>query len=215
MMVRMAWPLLSALIVVLTVISGAAMAVGQGRALHPALLDFRAGCETVEHPCWRGIILGQTTLEATRIQLLEAGYTAGIVNDSLHFQYFYSDGLAPGCVKLGYVKDAQVLSYLRLYCIQNIMLGDVAASLGSPQAVVYRFSTEGNSQLLSYRSQGGLSGIMLLMGSGWSSLYSPLTSIELFEPGVFERAATRSAVWRGFMPLWRYCRLEPDYPICS
>jgi hypothetical protein len=212
--VRRIGPLLLLVLMVLVAVSGAAMAVGQRQESHPALAAFGAGCEGIEQTCWRGIILGQTTLQATRDLLLEAGYKAGIVNDTLHFQYFYANGITPGCVKVGYFAEAEVLSYLRLYCIEGVSLGDVVASLGKPQSVVYRFTSEGNSQLLSYRQQGGLSGIMLLIGSGWSSLYSPLTSIELFETDAFDRARTRSGLWRGFMPMWRYCRLEPEYPIC-
>jgi hypothetical protein len=215
MIARIVWPLVVVLVVALTAISGVVTAVGQRSAPHPALANFNAGCESVALPCWRGITLGQTTLEATRDLLLQAGYTAGIINDTLYFHYFYSDGLTPGCVKVGYLPETRVLSYLRLYCIEKISFGDATAVLGSPQAVVYRYSPYGNSQLLSYQSAGGLSGVMLLVSSAWSSLYSPLASIELFEPQAFRRARTRSTAWRGFMPLWRYCRLEPDYPVCG
>lgn len=215
MIARMMWPLVLVLIVTLTIISGVMTAVGGQNSPHPALADFSTGCESVETPCWRGIALGQATLDIARDRLIQSGYKPGIINDTLRFQYFYADGLSPGCVKAGYLPDSQVVSYLRLYCIEDISLGDAAVLLGSPQAVVYRFSPYGNSQLLSYESRGGLSGIMLLVGSGWSSLHSPVSSIELFEPETFRRARTDSAAWRGFVPQWRFCRLEPDYPICN
>ena len=202
------------LIVALLVGNAAVIVLAQQTPPPPALLDFSSGCTPAVDPCWRGIVVGETTLDSARAQLLQMGYEAGIINDTLHFQYYYSDSLAPGCVKVGYREDASVVSFLRLYCIDNLRIGDVSASLGAVQEVVYRFSPYGDSEFLSFNADSGLAGTLLVVGTGWDSLYRPVSSIDMYAMDPYSRFDTAGGRWRGMTPLWRYCQFVPDYPRC-
>jgi hypothetical protein len=56
--------------------------------------------------------------------------------------------------------------------------------------------------------------MVLLVGSGWSSLQRPVAQITLYDPQVVARASYEISGWHGTIPLWRYCALEPGYPRC-
>lgn len=202
-------------VIVLTVSSFAFRALAYQQALPPFLIGFDVGCQMLDDPCWQGIVPGVTTLEETRQQLEEAGYQAGIENASLRYYYFYSKKLKPGCVKVGYAEGRTVLSYLRLYCMEGVRVGDVSSSLGIPQSVVYRYSIYGDAEFLTYNTSGRLSGLTIVVGAGWASPFNTISSLELFEVDRFDRLVTEASPWMGFLPMWRFCQLRPSYPRCS
>jgi hypothetical protein len=214
MMTRLIFLLALPCLLLLTFVSVGARLLGYQQARHPLIDGFSDNC-TDNNNCWRGITPGITSLDEVRGLLLDAGYKAGIENSSLKFLYFYSDNLKPGCVKVGYSDDSDRLSYLRLYCIEGVSIGDVTSGLGIPKAVSYRFSPYGDSELLSYNGDGQLAGVMVTVGTGWGSLFRPVASIDLFEQERFRRVDVRATAWAGFVPMWRYCQLQVEYPRCA
>lgn len=171
-------------------------------------------CANKPTPCWNGIVPGFTKVDEATRHLLQMGYEAGIVNDALNYHYFYSERLTPGCVRIRYLEYDTLVSYLQLYCMAGIKLGDVMSVLGAPASIVYHASPFGDSEYLAYDAQRGRSGITIVVGSDWSSLYRPITSIDLFRGEVMGGADTLNLGWHGFTTMWRYCQLEPRYPRC-
>jgi hypothetical protein len=212
MMLRLLWKYGTTLLLAALVVNGALLTLASVQPTHPALAHFRDGCIESVNPCWQGIVVGQTPLADVRAQLLGMGYEAGIVSDRFH--YYYSDTLIPGCVRAGYLEGTDYVSYLRLYCIDDLNIGDVAASLGALRAVVYRASPFGDAEFLSFNADNGLAGILLVVGSGWDSFYRPVTSIDMYANEPFRRFNTIHSDWYGLLPLWRYCQLMPTYPRC-
>ncbi len=205
--------LLMPLIGGLMLVSISLMALAQQQPQHhPAMVGFLGTCDGT--PCWQGVQPGQTTLDEVRTYLLGAGYEAGIINDTQRFHYYYSDHLTPGCVKVGYLPDSTTVSFLRLYCIEHITLGDALSLLGTPQAISYRFSIYGDAEYLIFNRAQRLTGITLMVGSGWDSAYRPIASIDIFDARLYARAHLVFGGWYGFLPGWRYCQLEPAYPRC-
>jgi hypothetical protein len=154
--------------------------------------------------------------------LLEAGYQQGTVNESLRFVYFYlarnntNAATQPGCVKVGFSSDGTMSSYLRLYCMDDLRLGMVFALLGLPQGVLYRQSAAvGDTEFLALGDDAQqLSGVLLLIGSGWNALSSPVSSIDLYPLDSHMMTRLPLHPWYGFISTRQYCRLQPYYPRC-
>jgi hypothetical protein len=183
---------------------------------NPVMQGFIQPCVDEPHPCWNGIVPGVTSVDNARDRLTTLGYQPGSFNDSLRFYYFYSRRLQPGCVKVGYGRDSDIVSYLRLYCMDEMSIGLFASVGGVPQVVTYRRSTtSGDTEYLAYAPDHPLNGVMLVVGLGWRSVNSSIASIDLFAPGIFRQSAATPGNWHGFIPMWRYCRLEPAYPRCG
>ena len=200
-----------------TVLCLLAVGVGAQEILDdPITTGFVRSCSEEVRPCWNGIGIGATPMEQASNLLMSLGYQLGSVNDSLRYYYFYSNDLQPGCIKLGYGRDSNVVSYMRLYCMDRMDIGRFASRVGIPQAVLYRGSTtSGDTEYLTYIPNDSLKGILLVVGVGWHSVRSPISSIDLFSQVASIQSSTAYSPWHGFMPMWRYCRLEPTYPRCK
>ena len=203
-------------LVALVVVIGTLLFIFLGSQLapHPALVDFAAGCADRDSPCWRGIVVGVTDLSQVSAQLLAMGYTEGTGYNTLPVKYYYSDTGIPGCIKVGYLEDMTTLISLSLYCMENLTVGDAVSMLGDLQTVVYQYSPFGATEFLSFSEKEGLGGILLGIGSGWDSLYRPVTSIDIYPIEPDNRANIVNGPWRGPLPKWRYCQLVPSYPRC-
>ncbi len=178
------------------------------------LAGFSMNCQSDDNSCWNGIRPGHSTLAEVREHLNELGYTIGSVNTSLRYQYFYSQALMPGCVKVGYSPDEKHVSYLRLYCFRNLSIGHVMSQFGVPRSVAYRFSPFGDAEFLTFDAERNLSGIAINIGLGWQLPNSPVTSIDLFQTDDLDNAEIVTGSWHGFASMRRYCQFEPAYPRC-
>jgi hypothetical protein len=171
-----------------------------------------------QHPaalCWQGILPGTTTLAEARQRVLAAGYQAGIVNTTLHLEYFYADGLNPGCVKIGYRNGGSIATSLRLHCFTALTTGDVLRHLGPPQSVIYQYSTYGDTVYLTFAPDGWLNGLAMVVNTGWESVYSGVFAVDIFDGQQRRSRGTIRAAWQGLVPLWRYCQLQPVFPRCA
>src|SRR5688572_5662753 len=110
--------LVLALVAVFAVINAVVVVFARARPTTPAMAGFATGCADKPSPCWFGIIPGKATFVEARQRLHDAGYLAGLINDPLNQQYFYSNTLVPGCVRVSFARDTNMVTYLRLYCLK-------------------------------------------------------------------------------------------------
>jgi hypothetical protein len=207
---RLVLSLIAGFVVINTVV----VVLARARPTAPTMQGFAADCAGKPSPCWFGIVPGTTTLAEARQRLQQAGYRAGLINDPLNQQYFYSNELVPGCVRVSFARGSNVLTYLRLYCLKKSSVGEITASLGLPDSIVYSFSLYGDVEYMTYDHAESAGGMTIISGSGWGSLTTPITTIEMFHRSVFSQVSTVVSSWHGFVSMRRYCQFEPNYPRC-
>jgi hypothetical protein len=134
------------------VINTVVVVLTRARPTTPAMAGFVTGCQDQPSPCWFGIVPGITTFADARQRLQEAGYRAGLINDPLNQEYFYSNNLVPSCVRVSFARDTNVLTYLRLYGLENASVGEIVSGLGLPHAVVYSFSLYGDVEYVAHHA---------------------------------------------------------------
>jgi hypothetical protein len=206
--------LVLSLVAAFVVINSVVVVFTRARPTTPAMAGFATGCADNTSPCWFGIVPGMTTFAEARQRLQEAGYMAGLINDPLNQQYFYSTELVPGCVRVSFARASDVVTYLRLYCLKNATVGEITASLGLPDSVVFNFSLYGDVEYLTYDHNKATGGMTIIAGVDWRTLHTPITTIEMFHRSVFSPLSVVTSTWHGFVSMRRFCQLEPDYPRC-
>jgi hypothetical protein len=207
--------LVLALVAAFAVINAVVVVLARARPTSTAMRGFATDCENKPSPCWFGIIPGKTTFTEARQRLQQAGYLTGLLNnDPLNQQYFYSNTLVPGCVRVSFIRDTNMVTYLRLYCLKNTSVGEITTSLGRPSAIVFSFSLYGDIEYLTYDHNNTTGGMTIIAGADWRSLNTPISAIEMFHRSVFSPLSTVTSTWHGFVSMRRFCQLEPDYPRC-
>ncbi len=179
-----------------------AVAAGNAQPPSPALNGFHADCDNQPQPCWYGIILSETPIGDARDKVEMMGYFSNNLGLELsdHVFSYRSDTTFPECVDLTYffLRTDPIL----LRCT-GLRIGDVVSALGIPQ---YRYSIGGQVE------NWGYDGVMVRLTPGWSiSAFQPIQHIVISKR---DTVGSLIAPWRGLLPHWKYCQLEPDYPGC-
>jgi hypothetical protein len=178
----------------------AALGYGLAQPAHRALAGFSDQCTAARQPCWHGIIPGLTPIDkATRI-VERLGYTVSLHKTTDFILRYASAEQSPGCVDMYIGYGIAEVRSLVLHCL-DADTGDVLVMLGWPRYIVYNPVHGGSLAYDNLSVQGQ---------SAWYSPHERVVSIYLFQLNVAVHQP-----WRGFMPLWRYCRLEPGYSGCG
>jgi hypothetical protein len=118
---------------------------------------------------------------------------------------YYSEQHLPGCVQIQYVCATCMLVEIHgitLGCLVEVQLGDVMNFIGTPKYV--EFNPFNGHQILLYEQIG------IEVNAARGTLHSAVNTVSLsrFQNLTFSRP------WHGFIPMWRYCQLEPTDSNC-
>jgi hypothetical protein len=179
--------------------------LGSQRPPHPALAGFVA-CAGEMRPCWNGIIPGQTTINETRQIMAFAGPGVTLFDDltESYTLYYILPQPSPLCVAL-FQMDQQVIRRIQLQVCRaaDVEVGDLTAILGLPR------------RLVMIPPQNLVYGYIAVNGEGWRSPFQPDSQISFMNVLQPDYILQQLYAWHGFVPLWRYCQLEPGYPLCD
>jgi len=182
--------------------------VGFGRmqSRHAALDGFVDACASESQPCWNGIVPGVTTIQQTREIMAYAGTGVTLFDDltESYVLYFIPPQPSPLCVIL-FQMDETVVARVQLQVCKEaeVKIGDLTAALGLPE------------RLILVPPQNLVYEFVSISTEGWRAPIAPdsqVSFISLLRPTAPRRPWY---TWHGFVPEWRYCQLEPDYPLCK
>ncbi len=178
------------------------MALGSSQPPHAALAGFSEGCTDKPQPCWYGIVPGVTSENDLLDRMAFAGKAKYTFDDlaSSHLIYFTLPDTAPACIFTFRIKqDVVIRADVALCRNSTLRLGDIALLSAT------------SSQALSLPPNDVLYDTMSINVDGWPVPDSRVTSINLLP----HTDRLQQYAWHGFMPLWRYCQLEPEYFDCK
>ncbi|MBZ0288455.1 MAG: hypothetical protein K8I30_12635 [Anaerolineae bacterium] len=178
--------------------------LGTLRPPHPALAGFSA-CSDPSLPCWNGIIPGVTTSQETR-QIMAFAVPGVSLFDDLtdsYTLYFILPQPSPICVAL-FQMDQQVVGRVQLQVCRetDVQVGDLTGTLGLPE------------RLVMIPPQNLVYGYVAVNAEGWRTPFQPTSQIAFMNVLQPHQIGQSLYGWHGFVPLWRYCQLEPKYPLC-
>ncbi|MEO8612114.1 MAG: hypothetical protein ABI690_29725 [Chloroflexota bacterium] len=177
--------------------------LGAQRPPHPALVGF-VPCMGEARPCWNGIIPGVTSINEMHQIMAFAGPGVALFDDltESYSVYFILPQPSPVCVAM-FQFDQHVVGRIQLQICRtaNVRVGDLTTTFGMPQQLVvippqdlvYNHLAV-NSKALNFQP------------------YSPISFMNVLELTQISQPFYK---WHGFVPLWRYCQLEPNYPLCD
>jgi len=205
-MIRIYSRLAIPLIAIFIALNIAARALGSTQPPNPALRGFTEGCEGKPQPCWYGIVMGTPTQEAREI-LLNRGYKLSSPrwNEGARWTVI-ADSFSDCSIKLGTSLRTGLVDELQEIDGGCFSLGDLLVFWGEPDYL--------NTYAIKSNSTSGLyysSGLSLIPSQKASNTPSPHTRLEIivWRPNNVQDAnLERFIEWQGFMPSWRYCRLE-------
>jgi hypothetical protein len=178
--------------------------LGTLRPPHPALAGFTA-CPDESQPCWNGIIPGVTTIEQSRQIMAFAGPGVTLFDDltEIYTLYYILPQPSPICV-VHFVIDRTVVGRIQLQICRDsaLKVGDLTNTLGLPQNLVI------------VAPQNLVYAHVTVNTKGFDTPFrpdSPISFVNVLQPAQIKQ---QLFAWHGFIPRWRYCQLEPDYPLC-
>jgi hypothetical protein len=175
--------------------------LGSSQQIDPALAGFTEGCEGKAQPCWYGIVPGVTTGDDVSALIPFAGRGRYAFDDlsQAYTLYFTPPESIPACVFTVRIRREIVVRIEISLCRRaGILLGD-AISLWNEKPLE-----------ISLPPHDLLVGSLSFNANDWPSPSSPVYFINLLSRPEDQDHYS----WHGFVPLWRYCQLEPDYPRC-
>jgi hypothetical protein len=189
------------------IVSLSAVTIGLARAqTYPVLDSFTDACVGKPQPCWNGIVPGMTTVDEMRQIMAYAG--AGVtlseeLTDS-SLLYFIPPPPSPICMALFELSETLVERVQLLVCKEaDVKIGDLTGALGLPQ------------HLFVVPPQNLVYGYITVNAEGWRKPVSPTSQVSYINLLQAPHITQRLFAWHGFVPTWRYCQLEPDYPLCK
>jgi hypothetical protein len=182
---------------------------------HPTLVGFADGCGETSRPCWYGILPG-TPMDNAQQKLLSMGYQ--LQSDTPRFfnqpgAHYLSGDSPSGCdVELysGLFTPGDVprVDGLHLSNCRDIYAGDIVSWVGRPNAYVFTTWGDGHIWL------GFLQEHTLARSFSVNVPHEYELDTSIGEVWVFPGSSGGVYRWHGFVPFWRYCQLESDYPVC-
>ena len=171
------------------------------------LTDFTADCAGQVGRCWRGITPGQTSVREAENILQANGYSKqmkGVTGVELQDRMlpYRLEGASPACVDVYFGYQIVGVRTVILFCL-GMRVGDVLLALGEPELRV-SYGMLGEDWLYER--------LTVRLTESLTDPFAPIDHIRL----VLDRVpyARNGAAWRGLLPQWKYCQLEPAYPAC-
>ena len=195
----------SVLVALFLAISIGAKAVGALQPPNPALRGFVEGCENEPQPCWYGIVPGKPIAEET-LAFVGRYRVEFPSNPGAPLTFGTSD---TDCnVGITLKDDGQQVEYFFVEGDCNLQLGDVLTALGHPDYLIQADLRFNRAPMLMYRD-----GMQIWPDSCCHlSVYSHVGQMFLTS---FTVPASPPPKWHGFIPIWRYCQLEPILVTCT
>lgn len=160
--------------------------------------------QTCEVPCWNHITPGITSMEEAHNRLVESGYRVRRSPSFRSGETIFVAAVEP-CQIWVSQRDNIVNDIWLRYC-DAIWLGNVMSIFGIPEGLAFR--PWGDTYLL-YRET-----LVTVQVPAWSSAFEPVFSLLLWSRE--DRPPEEVSAWNGFVPLWRYCQLQPAAEVpCS
>jgi hypothetical protein len=195
--------LASTLIVLLTLLVAAVLAIGGTQPLHPTLRGFVEGCEEIPQPCWYGINLD--TSENDNLILENLGFTVSNTEFRSELNWTEFEPSRAGFCRVRITRDRDYGKFVSLNNCSDILLGNLIAAVGAPTTVMF----SGDVATVKF-GDGSLWGAVVLTPSqNWLSPSSRVFAI-LLDPMIL-MGGPPPFEWRGFLPRWRYCQFQPDF----
>ncbi|MEO8608336.1 MAG: hypothetical protein ABI690_10660 [Chloroflexota bacterium] len=197
------------LVAVLMIVSVGAKAVGALQPLNPALRGFVEGCEGQPQPCWYGIVPGVTSVdEASILKQLGCTSNQGSFDGRLgiYLRYLCNANSPIYQIDIGQPLDlaSTTISSITVW-FAHVSVGDLVSQLGLPKHFdIDRFAYSGT-----YLDFGNDIYLYVDESPGKINLN---TEVRNYTIGFVNN--NYLFTWRGFIPFWRYCQLEPDFPDC-
>lgn len=197
------------LVLAVSILCILAMVAGGLQTPNPLLDDFDVDCDGEIRPCWQGIVPGVTTVGAARAVVEALGYKPDNTSIELsdHVFVFRMEQLNPACIDIYYLPGSGQVESVVLRCL-TVNIGDLMVKVGAPGQ---RWGKPGGREAFFYPRR-----LVAFLQYGQQHL-SPHNMVE----AVYVRAQENNLFnpviaigWHGFAPLWRYCQLEVDYPLC-
>jgi hypothetical protein len=201
-------------VIIFLALSLTARAFGESQPanLHPTLRGFAEGCEGKLQPCWYGIVLGETTVPETSTILNDLGYGVRIPQVGTLTQVQGELRADINCKVFSDPYDDTVFNLAILNC-EPLLLGDLIRAWGMP-VVVY-----GCDSRLIPQPQILFPDVRVRLnhwpfGSpGQTVQLSPYYVVRDLAMAVpvkneADRITGLASTWHGFIPYWRYERVE-------
>jgi hypothetical protein len=200
---------LTATLMLLFILANLALsALGSTQPIHPALRGFVEGCEGVPQPCWYGIVPGVTTHDDAVQTLNEKDFLSSESIIAFPHMIAYENFNTENACSLLIPVQNDELYHLMFLCDHVLQVGDMFEIFDTPgEAVDFGYG----SFTLSYGQ------LIHVVRSNRLSLYDYVTEIHLYSLPILPLAPYDGPTqhrWHGFLPLWRYCQLEPAYRLC-
>lgn len=176
-------------------LGAAAVAVGRSQPIHPALAGLYDGC--ARQPCWYGVGPGLSSVNEARLKLRERGLQPS-QSGSVYLYFTAVDG-CDFDIASSYPSDE--VSSIHLQKCSRLRLGDVLAAVGLPDGL-----HAASNRRFWILFAGGRIALLARDLPAWSA-HAPVTDVWLIDSRLMLRHQ-----WRGFLPRWRYCQLEPRLP---
>lgn len=175
--------------------------LGAGEPLNPVLAGFVTNCENKPQPCWYGIVPGLTRDDDVHGLIAFAGRGRYAYDDLVQSYsiYFTPPEPTPACV-FTFRTNRTIVTRIEIALCKRgeLRTGDLTALWDL------------NKQTVSLPPHSLVSGKFSFSLKGWPAPTSPITSITLQAlPDTPQQYP-----WHGFVPLWRYCQIEPIFPQC-
>lgn len=195
---------------IVTLLGLLAKAAGGLQAPNTLLDGFSRDCDGEVRSCWQGIVPGVTTVGAARAVVEALGYKPDNTSIELsdHVFVFRSEELNPACIDIYYLPGSGRVESVLLRCL-TLRTGDIMLQAGAPSE---RWGTPGRRE--AFYHPGKLV-VFLQYGQQYLSPHNIVEAVYVRaqENNLFNPATAIG--WHGFAPLWRYCQLEVDYPLCG
>jgi hypothetical protein len=182
------------LIILFLTVNMAAKAIGSSQPPNPALQEFITGCQGRLFPCWNGIVPGVTTVEEAH-EILNLEFNTRSKSSpryTIDFFKSYSPLACPGSMT---VVDNVVNTIDLPICEKvSIQAGELIAVLGMPPTQAFVNADRPPA---------------FAFGNDREFFYSEFSLDDVVGDISISYVNTRPLKWRGLIPQWRYCQLEP------
>jgi hypothetical protein len=195
------------LVAILLTGSIAAKSIGSLQPINPALKGFVEGCEDKPQPCWYGIVPGNTMTKEAEIILTDLEYIADVAETRTI--YVRNEDFTPSLVYIDQSRryPSGIVAGIIIELKERVQFADIMLMFGSPSHLVMGYG----SMAVSFQDELVYAHSLKYPATSRPNPFMTVTSVTLSAFSLTPMLET----WHGFIPLWRYCQIEPSFPSCA